>query len=301
MEYIIEAVPYLVLGVGTGIYGILVGAGGGVILVPCLMIFFGVDPTIAAGSSLALVAINSISGTIAYKRAGFIDMRSGILFSIAAIPGSLIAPRLLTAAPDELFKILFGLLLIGLAALIAFKPGEREVENPSELESVSITGSVDSDIPRWLNFTITKRSILSSKGKEFNFQFNESLATAFNLLLGFISSFFGTGGGFIRTPVLVSGFKFPVQVAVATSIFALSIYATIGAAVHTYLGNVDWYPTFLYSGLGLVIGGQIGARLMEFVKGSIILKILLFVVLIMGIYLILQGIWPDQFSNFSKR
>ncbi len=301
MEYIIEAIPYLLLGIGTGVYGILVGAGGGVILVPCLMIFFGVEPKIAAGSSLALVAINSISGTIAYKRAGFIDIRSGVLFSVAAIPGSLIAPRLLTTAPDELFKILFGLLLIGLAALIAFKPGEREVEKPSELDGVLTSVSIDSNVPKWLNFTMTKRSIVSSKGKEFNFQFNESLATAFNLLLGFISSFFGTGGGFIRTPVLVSGFKFPIQVAVATSIFALSIYATLGAAVHTYLGNVDWYPTFIYSGVGLIIGGQIGARLMEYVKGSLILKILLFVVLIMGVYLILQGIWPEQFASFSKR
>jgi hypothetical protein len=301
VEYIIEAIPYLILGIGTGVYGILVGAGGGVILVPCLMIFFGVEPKIAAGSSLALVAINSISGTIAYKKAGFIDMRSGLLFSVAAIPGSLIAPRLLTTAPDELFKILFGLLLIGLAALIAFKPGEREVEKPSELDGILTSVSIDSNVPKWLNFTMAKRSIVSSKGKEFNFQFNESLATAFNLLLGFISSFFGTGGGFIRTPVLVSGFKFPIQVAVATSIFALSIYATLGAAVHTYLGNVDWYPTFIYSGVGLIIGGQIGARLMEYVKGSLILKILLFVVLIMGVYLILQGIWPEQFANFSKR
>ena len=173
MEYIIEAIPYLILGIGTGVYGILVGAGGGVILVPCLMIFFGVEPKIAAGSSLALVAINSISGTIAYKKAGFIDMRSGLLFSVAAIPGSLIAPRLLTTAPDELFKILFGLLLIGLAALIAFKPGEREVEKPSELDGILTSVSIDSNVPKWLNFTMAKRSIVSSKGKEFNFQFNE--------------------------------------------------------------------------------------------------------------------------------
>lgn len=301
MEYILEALPYLLLGIGTGVYGILVGAGGGVILVPFLMIFFGVDPTIAAGSSLALVAVNSISGTIAYKRAGLIDMRSGLLFAMAAIPGSIFAPWLLTSAPDELFKLLFGLLLVALAALITFKPGQKEVENPSELDDVPDFESDKEESSSWINFTMTERNIISSKGKEFNFKFNESLATMFNLLLGFISSFFGTGGGFLRTPVLVSGFKFPVQVAVATSIFALSIYATIGAAVHTYLGNVDWYPTFLYAGIGLIIGGQIGARLMEYVKGSVILKILLFVVLIMGIYLILQGIWPDQFSNFSKR
>jgi len=301
MEYLIEAIPYLILGIGTGIYGILVGAGGGVILVPCLMIFFGIDPTIAAGTSLALVAVNSISGTIAYKRAGYIDFRSGLLFAMAAIPGSLLAPLVLDSAPDSLFKILFGFLLISLAMLIAFKPGERERDKPEDLKDIPNDESHDVEIPNWMNFTVAERHIISSKGKEFKFKFNESLATIFNLLLGFISSFFGTGGGFLRTPVLISGFKFPVQIAVATSIFALSIYATIGAGMHVFLGNVEWYPTFVYSGIGLIIGGQIGARLMEFVKGSVILKILLVVVLITGIYLILQGFWPDQFSGFSKR
>ena len=112
---------------------------------------------------------------------------------------------------------------------------------------------------------------------------------------GFISSFFGTGGGFLRTPILVSIFGFPVQVAVATSIFALSIYATVGAIVHIYLGHVDWYPALVWSGLGLIIGGQIGARLVEIVKGVVILRILLAVVMIMGIQLILQGLWPSTF------
>ena len=82
MDGLSEAIPYLVLGVGTGVYGILVGAGGGVILAPALMIFFGVEPTVAAGTSLALVSINSVSGTVAYKRRGLVDIRSGWVFAL---------------------------------------------------------------------------------------------------------------------------------------------------------------------------------------------------------------------------
>ena len=55
-----------------------------------------------------------------------------------------------------------------------------------------------------------------------------------------MSSFFGTGGGFIRTPLLISWFGFPVTVAAATSIFALSIYASFGGAIHILRGNVEW-------------------------------------------------------------
>ena len=299
MEVFQEIIPYLVLGIGTGIYGILVGAGGGVILAPSLMIFFGVDPTIAAGTSLALVSVNSISGTFAYKRTGFIDLRSGLLFALAAVPGSILAPLALDYAPAGLFKILFGILLLGLAILIGLKPESRERENSESFEDSKLSKPpAFTSMPDWLQFTMAKRRIVASKGRIFVFEFNESLGTAFNIVLGFISSFFGTGGGFLRTPVLVSVFGFPVQVAVATSIFALSIYSTIGAGVHAYLGNVDWYPAFVWSGIGLIIGGQIGARLMELIRGIWILRILLLIVLVMGIQLIIQGLWP-QTSSFT--
>ena len=299
MEAFQEIVPYLALGIGTGIYGILVGAGGGVILAPSLMIFFGVDPTIAAGTSLALVSVNSISGTLAYKRTGFIDLRSGLLFALAAVPGSIFAPLILDYAPAGLFKILFGILLLSLGILIGLKPESRERESSEAFEDFKLSKPpAFSSMPDWLQFTMAKRRIVAKKGRVFVFEFNESLGTAFNIVLGFISSFFGTGGGFLRTPVLVSVFGFPVQVAVATSIFALSIYSTVGAGVHAYLGNVDWYPAFVWSGMGLIIGGQVGARLMEVIRGIWILRILLLIVLVMGIQLIIQGVWP-QTSSFT--
>ena len=57
-----------------------------------LLILFDFDPEIAAGTSLTLVALNSFAGTYTYTRLGFVDVRSGILFAVVAIPGSIIAP-----------------------------------------------------------------------------------------------------------------------------------------------------------------------------------------------------------------
>jgi len=283
-----EAIPYLVLGVGTGVYGILVGAGGGVILAPALMIFFGVEPTVAAGTSLALVSINSVSGTVAYKRSGLVDIRSGWVFAFSAVPGSIIAPMVLDSASTTLFKILFGFLLLLLALIILLRPQYREDESDTDSSESDQEFDTINKVPSWLDFTLTDRNIVTRRGNTYKYRFNESLSVFFNLLLGFISSFFGTGGGFLRTPILVSVFGFPVRVAVATSIFSLSIYATVGALVHVYLGHVDWYPALVWSGLGLIIGGQIGARLVEVIKGVIILIILLVVLMIMCIQLILQ-------------
>ncbi len=297
MQIPIEVLPYLVLGACTGVYGILVGAGGGIILAPALMIIFGVEPAIAAGTSLALVAVNSVSGTIAYKATGYIDSRSGILFAVAAIPGSIIAPIMLDMVATNLFKLLFGILLILLAVLIGLKPNYREIENPNEFADQHFdVGRSKIPLPSWLQIGVVDRHIQTSNGQRFFFRFSEPLTIGLNLVLGFVSSFFGTGGGFLRTPVLVSFFGFPVQIAVATSIFALSVYSIVGSVIHGYLGNVDWYPAFVWCGIGLIMGGQLGARLLEVVKGVWILRILLLVVVLMGVQLLLQAINPELFS-----
>ena len=61
-----------------------VGTGGGVILVPMLMLLFDIEPAVVAGTSLTLVALNSFSGSLAYRRQGLVDRRSGLLFGAAA-------------------------------------------------------------------------------------------------------------------------------------------------------------------------------------------------------------------------
>ena len=265
----------VLLGFGTGAYGVLVGAGGGFILGPVLLIFFDLEPVVAAGTSLALVAVNSISGSQVYRRLGLVDVRSGFLFAAAAIPGSILAPFVLSQVAPAAFRILFGLLLVGLAV--------QMVVHPRFSES---TGKVKSSVGKM----VRRRRIVTDDGQVFEYQFNEAVAAVFNLFLGFVSSFFGTGGGFLRTPVLVAFFGFPLRVAVATSIFALSFYTTAGALTHAWLGHVDWYPTFVWAGIGFIAGGQTGARLAGRVRGTWVLRLLLVVVLVLGIRLLIEGI-----------
>ena len=97
---------FVLLGLGAGTYGVLVGAGGGFIIVPVLLIFFDVEPGVAAGTSLALVALNSMSGALVYRRAGFVDRRSGYLFVAAAVPGSVLASFALTAVADDTDRVI---------------------------------------------------------------------------------------------------------------------------------------------------------------------------------------------------
>ena len=267
----------MLLGFGTGAYGVLVGAGGGFILGPALLIFFDIPKENAAGTALALVAVNTIAGTPVYLRMGRVDRRSGLLFAAAAIPGSVLGAFALTAVAGSLFRILFGFLLIALTVQMTIGHRFRRKLSPSARKAP----------PK--GRTVRTRRIATKDGNTFEYTFNEGTATGFNIALGFLSSFFGTGGGFLRTPVLVATFGFPVQVAVATSIFALAFYTTAGAVTHAALGHVDWWPTFVWAGIGLVAGGQVGARLAPRVKGVLILRLLWIVVLALGVRLLYEG------------
>ena len=273
-----EAPALLLLGFGTGAYGVIVGAGGGFIIVPALILLFNMGSTAAAGTSVAVVALNSLSGSAAYSRMGLVDYRSGLLFAVVAIPGAVIAPFIHRSVSDDTFNILLGALLLALAAHMVRRPHPTEIDRHGAL-----TSGVGS------HFSVTRR-VVTRKGVEYRYRFNEALATSFNLVLGFVSSFFGIGGGFIRTPVLVHVFGFPVLPAVATSIFALSFYTAAGAVVYAFQGHVDWYPTFVWVGVGLIGGAQVGARIAGRIGASWVLRLLLLLVLAMGAALLVEGI-----------
>lgn len=277
MEYL-DWILMVLLGVFSGAYGVLVGAGGGFILSPMLLLLFGSEePKTVAGTVLAAIAINSILVAIRYIRMKVVDYRSALLFAGAAAPGAVVGAFGVSAVAPEIFSTLFGVLLLLLALQLAFRPNIVRVLRIGQSR-------------RLISLPVSERYIKTASGQEYRYQFNETLATSFNVVLGFISSFFGIGGGFLRTPVLVLAFGFPVRIAAASSVFALAIYGSAGALTHSYLGHIELFPTLLFIGVGLAVGGQIGAILSGRIQGVWVMRMLLVVVLLLGIRLIWQGV-----------
>ena len=268
------------LGFGAGSYGVMVGAGGGFIIVPVLLTFFDYEPNIAAGTSLALVAVNGLSGSIVYLRSGLVDLRSAILFAAAALPGSVLAPFALKRVPGEGFMLAFGLLLVCLAVHSLLRSSE-----PGAGPSTSAPGGPG---PAWLRRR--KRHFTARSGEEFRYSFSENLAMVVNFALGFVSSFFGVGAGFLRTPLLISFFSFPAKVAAVTSVCALTVYSTAGTVAHASLDHVEWYPAFVGVGAGMLVGGQLGAHVGTRLRGHWIVRLLVLLLAVLGIRLIVEAL-----------
>src|SRR5688500_17749971 len=116
------------LGFAVGAYGTLVGAGGGSVLVPVLLLMFPTElPATVTAISLAVVFFNAYSGTIAYMRLGRIDYYAGTLFSLAGVPGAILGVMLVHIVPRAIFDPAFGLLLFAIGAFLVYDPlGSRE-------------------------------------------------------------------------------------------------------------------------------------------------------------------------------
>ncbi len=118
------AVLLVLIGFGVGAFGTVVGAGGGFILTPILLLLYAHEsPQTLTAISLAVVFFNAASGSAAYARQRRIDYRSGTIFALATVPGAIGGALLVGSVSRQVFDTIMGVVLGALAVwLIA---GER--------------------------------------------------------------------------------------------------------------------------------------------------------------------------------
>lgn len=244
------------LGILIGGFGTLIGAGGGFLLMPILLLMYPDEsPELLTSISLAVVFFNAFSGSLAYARMRRIDYKSGILFSTATIPGAILGVITTQYVPRRQFDALFGFLLIAASVFLLSRKKKEQQSN---------------DVNSKRNFA---RTLVDADGISHAFSYSPMLGVTISLFVGYVSSLLGIGGGIIHVPALVHFLNFPVHIATATSHFILAVMALTGTIAHIITGSFSQGvgPTFSLAG-GVLIGAQVGARLSTRVRGIWIIR-----------------------------
>ena len=274
----------LPVGLVIGAYGTLIGAGGGFVLVPLLLLLYPKEsPEIITSISLAVVFFNAASGSIAYGRMRRIDYKSGIVFSIATIPGAILGALTTAYLPRKLFDLVFGILMIAASVYLLIHPaGELEM-------STDVLGNSDSK---------SSRSLVDSEGIGYSFSYNLLLGAGLSLFVGYVSSLLGVGGGFIHVPILVRLLNFPVHIATATSHFILAIMALTGTVVHVVMGTFSHgIRRTIVLAIGVVVGAQVGAMLSRHIHGDWIIRGLAIALAFVGIRILIHGVMKKRLAS----
>ncbi len=257
MAFTTETAALLVLiGFGVGAFGTVIGAGGGFILTPILLLLYPHESaqTLTA-ISLTAVFFNAASGSVAYARQRRIDYRSGIVFALATIPGAIGGALLVGDISRQAFNAIMGAVLAALAVwLIA---GERWPL-------------------RRARGHLEQRVLTDRQGETYEYAVPLRRGALFSLGVGFLSSFLGIGGGVIHVPLLVRAFGFPTHIATATSHFVLAIMAGTGTATHLVLGSFHHhgFRRTVALSAGVVAGAQLGAHVSLRLGGRVIQRLL---------------------------
>ncbi len=267
----------IALGLVLGALGTLIGAGGGFILVPVLLVLYPHQtPETITSISLAVVFFNALSGSAAYARLGRIDYKSGLLLAIATVPGAIAGALTTDYIPRRAFNGIFGVLIIVAALYLIFHGDEKRGAKEARRKGHAT------------------RVIVEKNGATHTFSFNLRLGIVLSVFVGYASSLLGIGGGIIHVPVLVRLLNFPVHIATATSHFVLAIMALAGTIVHIANGSFSQssvYETVLL-GAGVLIGAQGGAWLSCRVHGVWIIRSLAVALGLVGIRILIMALRP---------
>jgi uncharacterized membrane protein YfcA len=215
-------------GIVTGVFGSLLGLGGGVLIVPLLTLGFGLPLHEAVGISLVCVIMTSSAAAGVYLERHTADLRLGMTLELFTASGAFLGGALAFALDEHVLEGLFaGLLLyVAVTMLRASRQAAPEAGQSYEVHRLRI-------------------GLLGSTGA------------------GIASALFGIGGGIIKVPLMHLVMGVPLRVATATSNLMIGITAAASAVIYLTRGQIDPYvagPTAIGVFLGATIGSRAGHR-----------------------------------------
>lgn len=241
-------------GLGIGVLASMLGIGGGIFMVP-LLLLSGLVPTTqaAVGTSIAGVTFTSLSSSFAYLRRREVRVRLGLLVMPGALAGAWLGAYLSQHISSHWLAITFGLFLLYPAGVMLMG------RQPKEL--------------------------FSSSGHR---RAHLALGSLVGLVAGFTSGLLGLGGGTVMVPALMLTLGLDIRAAVATSLFIMVPSAALATSRHALAGNTHW-GLALPLIVGIVIGAQLGPHLGGKLPRRRLRQLFALVLLYAAVNMILKG------------
>lgn len=281
MSILLFTIIVLLGGAIAGFVGSLSGLGGGVVIIPMLTVFLGIDLHYAIGTALVSVIATSSGSAAAYVREGISNIRIGMFLEIAttlgAVTGTIIALYLQNA---NIIAIIFGLILIFNGVNSIRKKTEHTLTESSKMATWL---KLPSDYPKPTGERV-KYGIKNVMG-------------GFSMMgiAGILSALLGIGSGAFKVIALDNIMKVPFKVSTTTSNFMMGVTATASAVIYLQKGYIQ--PELCMPVLiGVLLGSMLGAKVL--VNADVKKLRIFFAFIIFG--LAINMIYDGVIGKFSK-
>jgi uncharacterized membrane protein YfcA len=271
----------LLAGSGAGFVGSLAGLGGGVVLVPILVLGFQVPFVDAVGASAVTVLATSTTTGATYVHDRLTDVRIGMFLEIATVPGAfvgVVATLLLTRAGlTDLLLVALGTLLLATIPQSLLRAGNEHIPAvpPDRISRrFGLHGSY---------YDRRRREEVRYVGG----RAAPALGTMFGA--GIVSGLFGIGSGVLKVLALERFLGLPVKVATATSNLMIGVTVAASSGVLLAAGHVN--PVLAAPvAVGTVAGSFLGSRALPWLSNRLVQYVFLIVVGALAAELIVRGV-----------
>jgi len=258
----------------AGLLGALTGLGGGVVIVPALVLLFKVDLRYAIGASLISVIATSSGSAVAYIREGLSNIRIGMFLEVATTLGALLGAWLTARFSNHTIAVVFGVVLL-YSAYSSYQSRSQQF----------VTSKPD---PLAAKLQLTGTNPAATGDQPYNAQ---HVPLGFTIMFGAgtLSGLLGIGSGAVKVLAMDQIMKLPFKVSTTTSNFMIGVTAAASAGIYLHRGYIN--PTIAMPVmLGVLAGSLIGARIL--MKARVrTLKILFSIVIVaLGFEMIYSGL-----------
>lgn len=273
--------PFLLLlfasSVVAGGLGAILGLGGGIILVPVLVMFFGVKLHYAVGASIVSVIATSSGAAAAYLRSRLSNLRIGLFLVLATTSGAVTGAHLAGVVPVRWLEFVLGLAL-AYSAFTTFR--QMNVELPGEVPHDPLAAHLglegtyyDVRLGRAVPYRATRVGI----------------GFAAMYAAGILSGLLGIGSGPFKVLAMDAFMRLPMKVSTATSNFMIGITAAASAGVYFSRGDV-YLLVAAPVALGVLLGANLGTRLMARMRNTTLRKAFLPVLAYLAVSMLLRSL-----------
>jgi uncharacterized membrane protein YfcA len=263
--------------VAAGAAGAILGLGGGILLIPILTLFYGVDLHYAMGASIVSVIATSSGAAAAYLRTRLSNVRIGLFLTLATVSGALVGAGLAGVVPVRALQLLLGLAL-GYSTFATMRQLRVELPESPEPDPLALRFGLegtyyDAPLDREVKYRATR--------------VRQGFAAMFGA--GLLSGLLGIGSGAFKVLAMDYFMRLPMKVSTATSNFMIGV--TSAATAGVYFARGDIHPLLATPvAVGVLAGAVLGTRLMARMRNTTVRKAFLPVLAYLAASMILRGL-----------
>lgn len=258
----------------AGTLGALLGLGGGIILVPALILLLNVPEKAAVATSLLGVIATSVTASTSHLRYRYANIPLGMWLTSGTVVGALVGSIVFRVINPRWIALTFALMQ-GYVAWTLSRPRRERLSGEAN------TAPADAYSGQFVDFA-TGRTVPYTPVRM-------GIGWATSVLAGVLSALLGVGGGFINVPVMNLFMDVPLKAAAATSSFMIGITGSVSAAIYLLHGYVD--PALAApSVLGVMAGAHLGAALSRRLHSRVLRNVLIMLLVVGAVRMVWRAL-----------